>query len=680
MIAAAIAAALPGIEVSENDADRVAYARDLWPRHLVSVRQGRVPGTRPQAIVWPRSPEEVAAVVSFCAARGVPIVPFGAGSGVCGGILPDQDTVVVDLKKLSRVRRLDRDAHLLDVEAGAMGIGLEEDLQRAGVTVGHFPSSILCSTVGGWIAARGAGQASGKYGKIEDAVVGLEIVDGRGEIRHLRRRRSDVDLIPLVTGSEGILGVITSATLRVHDAPSARSFGAFGFRTTEEGWEAMRAIFQAGLRPAVARLYDPFDAALARRGSVSSGRGDRGDGPRPIGRGASILRGLLAKPPVARALNAIVDDLEGHVPGRGFDASLVLVFEGDAASTADGLAAARAILRERSADDLGEGPARSWLEHRYSVSYRQPPTIRQGLFLDTMEVAAPWSALGRLYRDVREALGRDVFVMAHLSHAYPDGCSIYFTFAGAVASDAPSESIAQTEAKYDEVWRRALDAAIAAGGTLSHHHGVGRSKAPRLGAELGHGVAVVRALARAFDPSAILNRGNLLPARDPAVSSSAWRREVEVDRASLLVHAPAAARLEEIEAAARRVGATLGLGEDPREATVGDWLSAGTPGVRDPLADPVDHAIAGLEARMADGHVLAVRAAPRRAVGPDLIALVVGARDRFATPLSAAIRIHLLDAPAVSTDPVEVDRDPPLGEGEAALVEAIGRALGASPN
>src|SRR5262249_12475492 len=153
-----------------------------------------------------------------------------------------------------------------------------------------------------------------------------------------------------------------------------------------------------------------------------------------------------------------------------------------AAEGAADLDRARLVAERYGARSLGEAPARHWLDHRYGVSYRQSPVFMAGAFSDTMEVAAPWSRLGALYDAVREALGRHVFVMAHLSPAYPDGCSIYFTFAGS----APSPEAAA--AKYDAAWRAALDAAIGAGGTLSHHHGVGRSKAPKLGAELGLGV------------------------------------------------------------------------------------------------------------------------------------------------------------------------------------------------
>lgn len=650
------------VTVSENDADRVAYARDLWPRHLIDVRDGRAPGTRPQAIVWPKTTEELSSIVRWCAGEGVPIVPFGAGSGVCGAVLPDERTVVVDLKRMTRWRSLDVEAMTLDVEAGAMGITLEEDLQRKGFTIGHFPSSILCSTVGGWIAARGAGQASGKYGKIEDMVLGLEMVDGRGDVVNLRRRTSALDMIPLMVGSEGILGVIASATMRLHPAPAARAFASFGFRTTEGGWEAMRAIFQAGLRPAVARLYDPFDAALARQGSVK--RGAKKAGPHAVGAGAKVLRSLVSSP---RALNALIDAFEGKIPGNSFDAMLILVFEGTAEETTAEAERARALLRTIGGEDFGEGPAQNWLVHRYSVSYRQPPTVRRGLFIDTMEIASPWSRLSELYHGVRAALGREVFVMAHLSHAYPDGCSIYFTFAGASGSHDGDL------AKYDRVWKSALDAAIAAGGTLSHHHGVGRSKAPKMSDELGLGIDVVKALARAFDPKGIMNPGNLIPRDLPAhPGSPPLPATIEVDEQSLLVRAPADARLSVVEEAAAKIGATLGLDKTMLGVTVGAWLEAGCPGAVDVLVDPVDHAVAGLESKLRDGRILTVRPCPRRAVGPDLAVLTIG--GKLMTPVSAWLRVH--KATAALTAEVKIDRDPPQNEGERALTAHIAEALG----
>jgi alkyldihydroxyacetonephosphate synthase len=507
-----LARALPGVRTSDDAADRVAYARDLWPRHHLAVRAGNVAQHRPAGIVWPTSTEEVAAIVRWAHDHETPIVPFGAGSGVCAGVLPHERIIVMDLKRMTRWRSFDEDARTLDVESGQMGLPLEEDLQRRGFTLGHFPSSILCSTVGGWVAARSAGQCSGLYGKIEDMVLALECVTGTGEVVTLRHRSSGPNLIPLVVGSEGTMAIVTSSLLRLHPKPRARAFAGFSFPSTEHGWEAMRALFQAGLRPAVSRLYDPFDAMLARRGSVKKDGADSGGTP---GLGAAALRSLLRRP------GAINELLEGSFGSKLLGGSLVvLIFEGEGDAPQRDLEQARALFATMRATYEGEGPARKWLLHRYSVSYRQAPVFAAGLFSDTMEVAAPWSKLRALYDGVRRSLGEHVFVMAHLSHAYPDGCCIYFSFAGTAAKGAGVPGSAgwdeRCEITYDRAWKAAMRAAIEAGGTLAHHHGVGRSKAPRMTTELGAGgVEAVRALMRAFDPKGILNPGNLLPPSSP---------------------------------------------------------------------------------------------------------------------------------------------------------------------
>ncbi|HWL86490.1 MAG TPA: FAD-binding oxidoreductase, partial [Polyangiaceae bacterium] len=361
-----LAQALPALRTSTDPADRVAYARDLWPRHHLAVRAGNVAEHRPGIIVWPGSTEEVRALVSWARETGTALVPFGAGSGVCAGVLPREDVVVVDLKRMTRWRHLDTNAPSLAVEAGQMGLPLEEELGRRGFTLGHFPSSILCSTVGGWVAARSAGQNSGYYGKIEDMVVSLECVTGRGDVVTLHRRNHGPDLVPLVVGSEGTLAIITSATLRLHRAPEARGFASWSFPSTEDGWEAMRALFQAGLRPAVCRLYDPFDAMLARRGSVKRAH----DGPRASspGAGAAALRALLRRP---AAFNAMIDSGLGTKAFGG--ALLVAVFEGQGDRPSRDAETARRLVESCRGEYSGEGPARRWLAHRYSISYRQAP-------------------------------------------------------------------------------------------------------------------------------------------------------------------------------------------------------------------------------------------------------------------------------------------------------------------
>ncbi|MBW2456463.1 MAG: FAD-binding oxidoreductase [Deltaproteobacteria bacterium] len=662
-LAVAITEAVAGLECSDRAPDRISYARDLWPKHHLAVRAGRIADHRPGAVAWPETTEQVVELVRWCAQEGVSVVPFGAGSGVCGAVLPTSTTLVMDLKRLRRWRRFAPEAGEIDVEAGVLGIRLEEDLEAKGHTVGHFPSSILCSTVGGWIAGRGAGQCSGRYGKIEDMVAAMECVDGRGEVVTLRRRTQGPDLTPLIIGSEGGLAVVTSAVLRLHPYPD-RAFGAWSFETMERGYEAIREIYQRGLRPAVCRLYDPFDSMMARRSAAKHASATAGSKTSPTkppsapGFGAVALRGLLRLP---GALNTAVDLLSAQAFGGSM---LVLVFEGEQDRIDAELEVARRIGASFHARDLGDSPARHWFDHRYSVSYKQAPIFMAGAFADTMEVAAPWSRFGTLYKTVRKALGRHVFVMAHMSHAYPDGCSIYFTFAGA------DKDLASAERRYDETWRTALAAAIEAGGTLSHHHGVGRSKSAALGVELGSGVELLAGLEQAFDPHDILNPGNLLPREVPE------RRPLppappcpELDQASLLVHVAGEATLAEVEQVLEPQGLTLGCGEDgPDRATttVNDWLAAGAPGAPDPWLDPVDHLVAGFSVAMPHGLALQIRPSPRRAAGPDLFSLFFGTGGRAGRFHTAHLRARGKTAAPLETP---IERNPAVNDGEQRWID-----------
>jgi alkyldihydroxyacetonephosphate synthase len=259
--------------------------------------------------------------------------------------------------------------------------------------------------------------------------------------------------------------------------------------------------------------------------------------------------------------------------------------------------------------------------------------------------------------------------MAHMSHAYPDGCCIYFTFAASDDNDAEAEK------RYDETWRAALAAVLDAGGTLSHHHGVGRSKAPRMGDELGLGVEIVAALERAFDPAGIMNPKNLLPAEPPARRPLPTAPSApELDASSELVHAAGTASLADVERCAAAHGLTLGIdpGVDLERETVAAWLARGAPGSSDPWLDPVDHLVAGYAAELPKGGALVVRPCPRRAVGPDLFALFFGTGTRAGRIHSAHLRAKSRSAESLDTP---LERDPPIGDDERRWID---RALAAA--
>jgi alkyldihydroxyacetonephosphate synthase len=484
--------------VSFEEQDRLIYSRDVWPKALIWIRQGLIPPP-PDAVVWPKDEAEVAEIIRTARAHKVAVIPFGAGSGVCGGITAVNGGLALDLKKLERVDPVDPERRSVFAQAGVMGEVLERKLNGEGYTLGHFPSSIYMSTLGGWLAARSAGQMSSLYGKIEDMALSVRAVLGSGEqvVTPLRPRRGP-DLAQLLIGSEGTLCAFTGATLRVSPLPEHRAFRGIRFRTVGDGIEAIRRIFRAGLRPSVVRLYDPFDTALVGKG-----------GKQHKERVAPSLRSSLRSdllPQVARLLSPRTlgrpawlnraADLLNHC-------RLILAFEGEARRTIQEEEAARALCLQAGGQDEGEQPGLDWYKHRYSVSYKMSPVLDSNAFADTMEVAATWDKVLDVYDRVRVAVSPLAFVLCHFSHAYPEGCSLYFSFAGSGAGDQAQER------RYDELWRVGLAAALSAGATVSHHHGVGLLKSAQLREELGEGRRMLTALKRAFDPDGIMNPGKL---------------------------------------------------------------------------------------------------------------------------------------------------------------------------
>lgn len=661
-MSASVLSALPArlrAQVSTALPDRLAGSRDLWQRNLIETQHGSgVTGELPLGVARPETPEDVHGLVDVARREGLPLVPFGAGSGVCGAILPDRRTLVVDTKRL---RSVERRGDTLVVGPGALGILLEESLERRSLTLGHFPSSILCSTVGGWVAARGAGQCSGRYGKIEDMLLGADGVLGTGETVRFRRRTAGLDLLPLLVGSEGTLGILTSLDLRLLAAPAARAFRAYELPELDAGVAALRRIYQSGLRPAVARLYDPLDSALLRQRPRVSGAPSP-DGPLEPNRHTGILSLLGA----ASVLNGAVELLERTLLRAS---KLVLVFEGLPGEVDEDAEAASRIVRELDGASLGEAHARTWFERRYAVSWEQSRVFRHDSWSDTLEVAAPWSRLTGLYHAMRHAVGRHALVMAHFSHAYPDGCSIYFTF---LARSREGAGVAL----HRSVWRDALAAALEAGGTVSHHHGIGRVRAEALAGELGHGgLTVLRALKRAWDPDGILCPGSPLgdPPRDVAtepVPDATYALDVE----SGLVRAPGEMPLAEVERRLAAEGRTLAL-TPAGSGTVDEHVARGLPGTRPAHEDPVAQRLAGFGATLPNGEVLRLRVAPRRATGPDASALFLGAGGRVGRLRYAVLPALPRDAGRARALPFEGATSPPVSPEEDAAFERILAAL-----
>jgi alkyldihydroxyacetonephosphate synthase len=523
--------------VSQRDADLDVYARDMWPRLLLAHREGARPLHRPDAVVWPETVREVAAIVKVARSLHVPVIPYGGGSGVCGGAVPVRGGISLDTKRMAQLRSVSSEELVCDVEGGINGERFERELARRGYTFGNFPSSIYCSTVGGWLATRAAGQLSTKYGKVEDRIVGLTFVTGRGDVIETdgpARAMRGPNWNQLLLGSEGTLGVICSARLRVAPAPQLRVFRGFEFEDVTAGLDAIRRVLQKGLRPAVVRLYDELDTMINSFGHKSEVDSSEHDARAPLPEAGAGALPALPRPQPADGEDGMVARLLGLARGRkgGLKQELTnaalsrprfvnSVFGAVAEKVARrgcrmivGLEGAR-IRTEVEANltfqeleaaggrDQGEEPGRAWLAHRYAVSYRMSPVFRDGAFVDTMEVASSWDHLLDLYHSVKAALSRHAVVMAHFSHAYPDGCSIYFTFAAHASDRASSERL------YDAIWKDGLEATTRVGGTISHHHGVGLLKASHMVAEHREAMAILEGLKSSLDPDNLMNPGKL---------------------------------------------------------------------------------------------------------------------------------------------------------------------------
>lgn len=455
--------------VEDSPAHLGTYAHDWWPRLLMQRRAGAELPT-PEVVAAPASRDELVALVRWAHAERVPLVPFGAGTGVCGGAAPVPGAVTVDLKRLNRILDLDEESGTVTVEPGVLAQSLEDHLAHRGWTLGHFPSSIHCSTMGGFLAIRSAGQASTGYGKLDDMVIGLEVVLPDGRVftaRDVPSSAAGPDLKRLFLGSEGTLGIITRATLHVRPAPATTLDRGFVVPDFATGLHAIRDVLRAGVAPPVVRLYDETDTAVVFGGQDLE-----------VPDGCLLVTGCEGRTDVAAFTESVVQD----------------------------------VLAAVGAHDLGREPGEHWRAHRHGMSYRFAEYFRPGgtfgdaLTLDTMEVAATWGRLPQVYTAVRDALSAHVdLVLAHVSHAYPSGACIYFTL-GAVNEGDESAALR----RYDAAWDAGQRAALAAGGTGSHHHGVGLLRAPYLGDELGEvGLAVLRAVKQALDPHGLANPGKL---------------------------------------------------------------------------------------------------------------------------------------------------------------------------
>jgi alkyldihydroxyacetonephosphate synthase len=472
--------------VRDEHAQRVLHAAGKGYPDLVRMRAGEPDGA-PDAVVYPTSHERLRALLECCAGESLAVVPFGGGTSVVGGVAPlrggHAGVVALDMSAMGEVLELDGRSATVTVQAGMRAPALERHLSERGLTLGHFPQSFEYVSLGGCAATRSAGQASSGYGAIAKLVLGLKLAAPAAELecKALPASAAGPDLRQLAVGSEGTLGVIGELSLRVRPAPRERIYEGVFFEDFAAGVQTLRALAREHALAEVVRLSDEpetrMSLALAGTGGVK-GR---------VGRAYLGLRGY------------------------GGGCLAILGFEGAGDELSQRRGRALGLVRAGGGLAVGRSPGEAWRRGRFQAPYMRDELLTHGVMVETLETACQWSALPGLHRTVGAAIeqalrscGTPGLVMCHVSHVYESGASLYFTL---IARQREGDELGQWLA----VKRAAGEAIMAGGGTITHHHGVGRDHAPWMARELGAGgVAALRALKAELDPAGIMNPGKLL--------------------------------------------------------------------------------------------------------------------------------------------------------------------------
>lgn len=494
-------------QITDDAKERVVHTYGKGFRDLFRLRRGIATGA-PDLIVYPESERDVCVTLRAAIERDVVLIPFGGGSNIAG-CLERADArrmcVSLDMRRMRRILAVDRRSFIARIEAGVFGPDLEEQLAAQGMTLGHFPDSFLHSTLGGWIATRSAGMQSDKYGKIEDMVIALRMVTPEGvlETRVVPKSSNGIDVNHLCIGSEGTLGIITEATMRVHALPELRQVRGYLFPEFEGGIEAMHECMRQECMPAMVRLNDPDKTALS----------------------------LAFRPPAAGFTKIAGGLFKSYLRAKGFaqprTCLMLTAFEGTQARVSRHARQAEIIYRRFGAVGLGASAGKSFEGTKYDFPHIRDFLLDRDVTTDVSETATVWSNIFPLYQEAIGALRAEIgksgvrpWAGCHISHTYQSGASLYFTFG---FRQRPGHEIEQ----YLQVKRAVQQSFIDHGATLSHHHAVGTEHLPWLAADISVvGVQAVSAIKRGLDPTNIMNPGRLLPSPTPledwqALSSAA---------------------------------------------------------------------------------------------------------------------------------------------------------------
>ena len=495
--------------VSADRHERVSHAYGRAYRDLVRAFRGQV-ANPPDLVARPRDEADVEALLGWCSDAGAAAIPYGGGTSVVGGVEPRvgdayAGAVTIDLGALDRVLEVDETSRAARIQAGTLGPSLEDQLRPHGLTLRHFPQSFEFSSLGGWIATRAGGHFATLYTHIDDLVESVRAITPAGEWESRRLPGSGAGPSPdrMLIGSEGTLGVITEAWVRLHERPRWKASCGVAFDDFAAGAAAVRELAQSGLHPTNCRLLDADESALTHAG--------------PPGKALLVLGFESAHHAMDEPMRIALDAAREH----GGEPGEVRSKRPDLRSSDE--------RRATSGDEPGrlrdnpptEDPVGAWRHAFLAAPYLRDTFVAVGVLSDTFETAITWDRFEEFHAEVMETARRAVSEVSgappegegaaklscRFTHVYPDGPAPYYTIL------APARRGSEVE-QWDEIKAAASDAVIAAGGTITHHHAVGRDHRPWYDRQRPDAFAdALRAAKRALDPSATLNPGVLV---DPA--------------------------------------------------------------------------------------------------------------------------------------------------------------------
>jgi len=443
--------------ISERECDLISYSLDYWLYGVFLSQYGNLLSL-PCAVISPKNHEEIQGILKYTNEYMVHITPFGGGSGVLGGAIPTEGSAILNLQRMNKFISLDETSLIAEFEGGIIGANLERELNHRGYSLGNIPQSLYCSTLGGWISTRAVGQFSTKYGKIEDMVLGMEVVLPDGgflDIRPVPRRSVGPSLKDLFLGGEGTLGIVTKAVLSVHPLPQGTLKQSFVFHSVEVALEVVRRILRGDAKPAVVRIFDEAES------------------------------------------ERYFEEIKNKV-------TVIFISEGEPDFVALEGSVIKRIAEENGGEPLGENPVDIWLKKRFDIGLG-PIIMQHGGIVDTIEVVSLFRDAANLYKDIitsMKAVDGALSVTGHFSHFYREGVCLYITFVG-----FPKDPFRY----YKDTWTAAMEATSKNNGSISHHHGIGFWRKQFMQQELGaSGVELLRRIKLALDPNGILNRGKLI--------------------------------------------------------------------------------------------------------------------------------------------------------------------------